>query len=60
MSVEQDYVNSLLSKMIALKKSLGYFAKKKLDGALKDWWRENKLRRYLLNEVMNDLDDIED
>ena len=46
--------------MINVKKKLGWGSKKKLDKALKEWWRENKFKKKLLKEAMSGIENIED
>jgi hypothetical protein len=60
LSLKEDYLDSLLHKMISIKDKLRGSSKKKLDKALKEWWRENILKRRLLKDALSDLYEIED
>jgi hypothetical protein len=45
--------------MITLRENLGWKPKKKLNDALKEWWRETKLGDSLLNEALDELYSME-
>ena len=46
--------------MMSLRKRLGWGPRKKLDNALKDWWRESKLEKSLLTDALSKLYSMEE
>lgn len=59
MSYDRDSLIRLFDKMDALKDEIGWGSKNKLDKALKEWRREDRLQYSLLREAMTSLDNIE-
>jgi len=59
LSYHKDSLQKLFAKMITLRENLGWKPKKKLDDALKEWWKKAKLEDSLLNEALNELYSME-
>ena len=59
LSYDRDSLIRLFDKMDALKDEIGWGSKNKLDKALKEWRREDRLLYSLLREAMTSLDNIE-
>ena len=59
MSFNRDALIRLYNRMVDLKGDLRWGSKRKLEDALKDWHKEDKLRYSGLVEAMRSLYDIE-
>lgn len=59
MSFDRDSLIRLFNKMVSLREEMGWFSKKKLDKALKEWQHEDRIQYSILREVMVELDNME-
>ena len=59
LSFDRDSLVRLFNKIVALKDEVGFFSKRKLDRALKEWQKEDRLLYSLLREIMTNIDNIE-
>ena len=59
MSFDKDSLINLFNQIIKLREDIGWFSKRKLDRALKEWQKEDRLRYALLREIMASIDNIE-
>ncbi|UCD44721.1 MAG: hypothetical protein JSV27_11510 [Candidatus Bathyarchaeota archaeon] len=59
MSFNRDALVRLYNRMFDLKRELRWGAKRKLEDALKDWQKEDRLRYSELLETMRSLYNIE-
>ena len=59
MSFDKDSLINLFNQIIKLREDIGWFSKRKLDRALKEWQKEDRLRYALLREIMSSIDNIE-
>ena len=59
MSYDRDSLIRLFNRVVALKKGIGWVSKRKLDDALREWSREDRLHYSTLMESLNRLDNIE-
>ena len=59
MSYDRDSLIRLFNRVVSLKKGIGWVSKRKLDDALREWSREDRLHYSTLMESLNRLDNIE-
>jgi len=59
LSYDRDSLIRLFNRVVALKKGIGWVSKRKLDDALREWSREDRLHYSTLMESLNRLDNIE-
>ena len=59
MSYDRDSLTRLFNRVVSLKKGIGWVSKRKLDDALREWSREDRLHYSTLMESLNRLDNIE-
>jgi len=59
LSYDRDSLIRLFNRVVSLKKGIGWVSKRKLDDALREWSREDRLHYSTLMESLNRLDNIE-
>jgi len=59
LSYDKDSLIRLFNMMAELKEGVGWVSKGRIDDALKEWSREDRLQYSLLMEAMSDLENIE-
>jgi hypothetical protein len=59
LSYDKDSLIRLFNRMAELREGAGWVSKGRIDDALKEWSREDRLQYSLLMEAMSDLENIE-